>query len=330
MVLNVHRNRQALSWCRISWLRASWGKGKLSALTSADDNVSSVPHWPSRASGRLPSSPTTSPHASRGKNCCAIRLLMPPEQTPSTGLRHPSFRGLYFISQRILYTHAWWWRDNSSAVMEWARLQALVYDILPSTTAVFSYAIGSRKLSANEQFFVGAQTVISLLQTTQIKQGVPFIAANKVYNSTNKTTMVWIETEFFFYPGWMCLTCLRACFGARLLLRSILVQLRGDKEYPFSGVTKSGRVWRKGPESDARSVQSSLCKTMSVHMQLCRIGPIRLVIVFALVVVIVQWLLVPLRGVCVSGGREGEVGGGAHLETLDKYSLLLPLLLLQR
>ena len=26
-----------------------------------------------------------------------------------------------------------------------AKLQALVYDILPSTTAVFSYAIGSRK-----------------------------------------------------------------------------------------------------------------------------------------------------------------------------------------
>ena len=42
------------------------------------------------------------------------------------------------------------------------KLQALVYDILPLTTAVFSYAIGSRKLSAsNEQFFVG---VVSLLQ----------------------------------------------------------------------------------------------------------------------------------------------------------------------
>ena len=34
------------------------------------------------------------------------------------------------------------------------KLQALVYDILPaSTTAVFSYTIGSKKLSANEQFF---------------------------------------------------------------------------------------------------------------------------------------------------------------------------------
>ena len=36
------------------------------------------------------------------------------------------------------------------------------------------------------------------------------------------------------------------------------MQLRGDKEIyntycPFSGVTSSGRVWRKVPESDARS-----------------------------------------------------------------------------
>ena len=31
-------------------------------------------------------------------------------------------------------------------------------------------------------------------------------------------------------------------------------QLRRDKECPFSGVTKSGKVWRKVPESDARSV----------------------------------------------------------------------------
>ena len=31
-------------------------------------------------------------------------------------------------------------------------------------------------------------------------------------------------------------------------------QLRGDKECPFSGVTKSGRVWRKVPESGAQSV----------------------------------------------------------------------------
>ena len=35
-------------------------------------------------------------------------------------------------------------------------------------------------------------------------------------------------------------------------------QLRGDKECPFSGVTKPGRVWRKVPESDARSVALTL------------------------------------------------------------------------
>ena len=142
------------------------------------------------------------------------------------------------------------------------KLQALVYDTLPSATAIFSYAIGSRKLSANEQFFVGAQTVISLLQTTRIKQGTSFIAANKVYTSTNKTTIVWIKTELFF---------LRACLGVRLLLQSyqypnlsegadrITVQLREDKECPFSGVTQSGRVWRKVPESDAWSVWLPVC-----------------------------------------------------------------------
>ena len=80
------------------------------------------------------------------------------------------------------------------------KLQTLVYDILPSTTAVCSYAIGSRKLSANEQIFVGTETVVSLLQMTQIKQDVSFIAANKVYTRTNKTTIV-DSFFFFFYPG---------------------------------------------------------------------------------------------------------------------------------
>ena len=68
------------------------------------------------------------------------------------------------------------------------KLQALVYDILPSTTAVFSYAIGSRKLSANEQFFVDAQTVVSLLQTTQIISDVCFITDHVA--SSNKTKIV--------------------------------------------------------------------------------------------------------------------------------------------
>ena len=31
-------------------------------------------------------------------------------------------------------------------------------------------------------------------------------------------------------------------------------QLHGDEECPFSGITKSGRDWRKVPESNAQSV----------------------------------------------------------------------------
>ena len=70
--------------------------------------------------------------------------------------------------------------------------------------------------------------------------------------------------SFFTRGG--CVSCLRACLGTRLLPQSYQYpnfsegadrvggQLRGDKEGPFNGVTKSGRVWRKMPESDIRSV----------------------------------------------------------------------------
>ena len=70
------------------------------------------------------------------------------------------------------------------------KLQALVYDILPSTTVVFSYVIGSRKLSANEQFFVGVQTVVSLLQTTKIISDVCFITHHVAYASSNQIEIV--------------------------------------------------------------------------------------------------------------------------------------------
>ena len=75
-------------------------------------------------------------------------------------------------------------------VMVDPRLQALVYDILPSTTAVFSYAIGSRKLLANEQIFVGAQPVVSLLQTTPVISDVCFITDHVAYTSSDKTTII--------------------------------------------------------------------------------------------------------------------------------------------
>ena len=79
------------------------------------------------------------------------------------------------------------------------------------------------------------------------------------------------RNSFFFIRGG-CVSCLRACLGTRLLLQSYQYpnlsegadrvggQLRGDKECPFSGVTKYGRVWRKVPESDARSVRVCMCR----------------------------------------------------------------------
>ena len=42
------------------------------------------------------------------------------------------------------------------------KLQALVYDTLPPTTAIVDYVIGLEKLSANQQFLGDAQTAVSL------------------------------------------------------------------------------------------------------------------------------------------------------------------------
>ena len=77
--------------------------------------------------------------------------------------------------------------------------------------------------------------------------------------------MVGIGTELLFFTRDEGASCLRACLGTRLLLQfyqypnlsegadRVGGQLRGDKKCPFSGVTKSGRVWRKVPESGTRS-----------------------------------------------------------------------------
>ena len=42
------------------------------------------------------------------------------------------------------------------------RLQALIYDIHPPTTAIADYAIGLEKQSANGHFYNDAQTAVSL------------------------------------------------------------------------------------------------------------------------------------------------------------------------
>ena len=48
-------------------------------------------------------------------------------------------------------------------------------------------------------------------------------------------------------------------------------QLRGDKECPFSGVTKSGRVWRRVPESDAGSLSLLFSSFSAFALSCCYI-----------------------------------------------------------
>ena len=43
-------------------------------------------------------------------------------------------------------------------------------------------------------------------------------------------------------------------------------QLRGDKECPVSGITKSGRVWRKVLERDAPSVAPPLASMFQIYL----------------------------------------------------------------
>ena len=108
-----------------------------------------------------------------------------------------------------------------------------------------------------------------MLQITQIKQGLSFITTNKVYTSTYKTTIVSIEMELFFfflprvdashvYIHALVLGCFYSHIYYYLNLSEgtdhVAGQLRGDKECPFSGLTKSDRVWRKVQERGARSV----------------------------------------------------------------------------
>ena len=53
------------------------------------------------------------------------------------------------------------WPPLCSRVTITTKLPALVYDILPPTTAILDYVIGLEHLSANEQFFVDAQKAVS-------------------------------------------------------------------------------------------------------------------------------------------------------------------------
>ena len=156
------------------------------------------------------------------------------------------------------------------------KLQALVYNILPSTSAVFSYATVSRKLSANEQFLLsfGAQ-IVSKFVTNNLKYIRHFFFYNYVaYTSSNKTKIVLNRDIIFliFYPGWIVYACawvqvlglLPQSYQYPHLSEGadyIGGQLCGDKELRLSGINhvesapqrrnQIGRVWRKVQESDA-------------------------------------------------------------------------------
>ena len=125
---------------------------------------------------------------------------------------------------------------NSKHWFTTAFLQPLLYIVTPKVP---------ENCQLTSSFFVGAQTVVRLLQTTQIISDVCFITDHVAYASSNKTKIVWIETELFlfFLPGVDGrASCLRACLGARLLLQSYKYpnlsegaervggQLRGDKD----------------------------------------------------------------------------------------------------
>ena len=121
-------------------------------------------------------------------------------------------------------------------------LQPLPYLVTPQ---------GPENCQLTSSFVVGAQTVVRLLQTTPIKQSVSFIAANKVYTSTNQTTIVWIETELFSLPGVdashvyvraaLALGCFYRHISTRTFQRALTASLDSCAEIkiecPFSGVT---------------------------------------------------------------------------------------------
>ena len=89
--------------------------------------------------------------------------------TPSIAFRFlpPNPDRFGYATEGALFISAQLSSDAVSALRKVSvliKLQALGYGILPSTIAVFSYA----KTVSQRAFFVGALTVGSLLQTTQI------------------------------------------------------------------------------------------------------------------------------------------------------------------
>ena len=143
-----------------------------------------------------------------------------------------------------------------------------------------------------------------LLQTTEIKQGVAIIGATKFTPAQIKPqSFESRRNSFFFLPGvdashvyvraW-ALGCFHSHMSTQTFWNGadrVGGLLRGDKDYPFSGVTNSGRVWRKVPESDARSVPydvSPSCPSSWVLSLGCLVACVG----FLLLAIVVWWAAV--------------------------------------
>ena len=150
------------------------------------------------------------------------------------------------------------------------RLQALVYDILLSTTALFSYAIGSRKLLTSSFLLVLKQQQLCYKQLQLYQMFVLQLTMLLMPAQIKPKSFEQRQNFFFSNQGWGWLCLMVMCVLGRQVASTVLSvpkpfqegadsvagQLRRDKECRFSGITKSGRVWRKVPESNARSVAS--------------------------------------------------------------------------
>ena len=76
-----------------------------------------------------------------------------------------------------------------------------------------------------------------------------------------------VDAPHVYVRAW-ALGCFHSLISTRTFRRAPTASVASrarDKECPFSGVTKSGRVWRKVSESDARSVRQHL--TLHRHHQ---------------------------------------------------------------
>ena len=126
-------------------------------------------------------------------------------------------------------------------------------------------------MSANEQFFVGAPTVIRCYKQLKLYRSLFYAAIlltpaqikPKLFESTRNSLLLFFFFFLLFFTRGGCpshvyvrawaLGCFHSLISTQTFSEGadrVGGQLRGDKECPFSGVNKSGRVWRKVPESD--------------------------------------------------------------------------------